>query len=142
LAFVHIPPHLIQNLQATLNSTKGPGLNADTLGSGSTQSTTDEADVGQDDAFWNSLNANVKNLHAVISGHDHGNEWCIREPTKNVIFCFDKHAGYGGYGDASWGYGVRNLLFSSADPTVGVQTWIRLEEGEVRANITLGAQYS
>ncbi len=24
---------------------------------------------------------------------DHGNEWCRREPTKNVIFCFDKHSG-------------------------------------------------
>lgn len=42
---------------------------ADVLGSGSTQSTTDEADLGEDDAFWDSLNANVKNLHAVISGH-------------------------------------------------------------------------
>lgn len=41
----------------------------DVLGSGSTQSTTDESDIGQDDAFWNALNANVKNLHAVISGH-------------------------------------------------------------------------
>ncbi|KAJ3815094.1 Metallo-dependent phosphatase [Lentinula aff. lateritia] len=142
LAFVHIPPHLIQNLQARLNSTKEPGLNADILGSGSTQSTTDEDDVGQDNAFWNSLNANVKNLHAVISGHDHGDEWCIREPTKNVIFCFDKHAGYGGYGDTSWGYGVRNLVFSSTEPKGGVQTWIRLEEGEVRANVTLDEDYS
>ncbi|KAE9398773.1 Metallo-dependent phosphatase, partial [Gymnopus androsaceus JB14] len=124
LAFVHIPPHLIQNLQATLNSTKDPGLNADLLGSGSTQSTTDETDLGEDDAFWDSLNANVKNLHAVISGHDHGNEWVW------------------GYGDASWGYGVRNLVFGSTDPLAGVQTWIRLEEGETRANITLDANYS
>ncbi|KAJ3797657.1 Metallo-dependent phosphatase [Lentinula aff. detonsa] len=142
LAFVHIPPHLIQNLQAKLNSTKEPGLNADSLGSGSTQSTTDEADVGQDDAFWNSLNSNVKNLHAVISGHDHGDEWCIREPTKDVIFCFDKHAGYGGYGDYSWGYGVRNLVFNSTDPKGGVQTWIRLEDGDIRANVILDPSYS
>ena len=21
-------------------------------------------------------------------------EWCAREPTKDVIFCFDKHSGY------------------------------------------------
>ncbi|KAI0703362.1 hypothetical protein C8T65DRAFT_654966 [Cerioporus squamosus] len=24
---------------------------------------------------------------------DHGNEWCRRKPTKDVIFCFDKHSG-------------------------------------------------
>lgn len=73
---------------------------------------------------------------------DHGDEWCIREPTENVIFCFDKHAGYGGYGDPSWGYGVRNLVFSSTEPKGGVQTWIRLEEGEIRANVTLDESYS
>lgn len=34
-------------------------------------------------------------LHANRSGNlDHGNEWCAREPTKDVIFCFDKHSGY------------------------------------------------
>lgn len=25
---------------------------------------------------------------------DHGDEWCAREPSKDVIFCFDKHSGY------------------------------------------------
>ncbi|KAJ4482613.1 Metallo-dependent phosphatase-like protein [Lentinula aciculospora] len=143
LAFVHIPPHIIQKLQADLNSTKEPGLNADILGSGSTQSTTNEANVGQDDAFWNSLNANSPSKRFLISFFaDHGDEWCIREPTKNVIFCFDKHAGYGGYGDPSWGYGVRNLVFSSTDPKAGIQTWIRLEEGDIKANVTLNADYT
>ena len=83
---------------------------ADVLGSGSTQ---DSQDQSKDDPFWDALNAEVKNLHGVISGHgnfarptriltfkltagyttDHGNEWCKREPSKNVIFCFDKHSG-------------------------------------------------
>ncbi|KAG2107599.1 hypothetical protein BD769DRAFT_1392961, partial [Suillus cothurnatus] len=40
----------------------------------------------KDQPFWDALNANIKNLHAVISGHDHGDEWCAREPTKDVIF--------------------------------------------------------
>ena len=70
----------------------------------------DSGNTGEDQPFWDALNANVKNLHAVISGHgglccifvqchlfnylvDHGNEWCAREPTKDVIFCFDKHSG-------------------------------------------------
>ena len=29
----------------------------------------------------------------MYSSLDHGNEWCTREPTKDVIFCFDKHSG-------------------------------------------------
>ncbi|TDL24537.1 Metallo-dependent phosphatase [Rickenella mellea] len=139
IAFVHIPPHAIQAIQETLNSTSNPGLNDDFLGSGSTQ---DSAAVGNDQPFWDSLNANVKNLHAVISGHDHGNEWCAREPTKNVIFCFDKHSGYGGYSSAGWGYGVRNIILSSPDPSKGVETWIRLQDGTTRARVTLDANYS
>ena len=85
---------------------------ADTLGEGSTQGTTVSGNVGNDDAFWETLNANVKNIHAVISGHgasfcpipsdgtmttfvaDHGDEWCAREPTQDVIFCFAKHSGF------------------------------------------------
>ncbi|KAF8221591.1 Metallo-dependent phosphatase [Tricholoma matsutake] len=141
LAFLHIPPHVVQNLQPTLNSTRNPGLNADLLGDGSVQATTDPSSAGKDDAFWNALNLHVKNLHAVISGHDHGNEWCSREPTKNVIFCFDKHSGYGGYSGTGWGQGVRNLVFKSPDPAAGVETWIRLENGDTRARITLDKNY-
>ena len=29
----------------------------------------------------------------MYSSLDHGNEWCAREPIKDVIFCFDKHSG-------------------------------------------------
>lgn len=42
---------------------------ADDLGQGSTQATTEPESLGNDQKFWDSLNANVKNLHAVISGH-------------------------------------------------------------------------
>ncbi|KAF8157071.1 Metallo-dependent phosphatase-like protein [Crassisporium funariophilum] len=138
LAFVHIPPHAIQAVQATLDANKNPGLNADVLGDGSVQ---DSASVGNDGPFWNALNANIKNLHAIVSGHDHGNEWCAREPTKDVIFCFDKHSGYGGYGDSSWGQGVRNFVFHTPDPKASVQTWIRLEKGETRARVVLDNNY-
>ncbi|KII84523.1 hypothetical protein PLICRDRAFT_351516 [Plicaturopsis crispa FD-325 SS-3] len=141
LAFVHIPPHAIQAVQATLNSTENPGLNADELGSGSSQATEDPSTLGNDQPFWDALNANIVNLHAVISGHDHGNEWCAREPTKDVIFCFDKHSGYGGYSSAGWGHGVRNIVFSSPKPSDGLETWIRLEDGETRARVVLNSQY-
>lgn len=42
---------------------------ADALGQGSTQATGEASSSGKDQPFWDSLNANVKNLHAVISGH-------------------------------------------------------------------------
>jgi len=140
LVFVHIPPHVIQATQETLNSTKNPGLNADILGSGSTQSSGPNEN-NEDQPFWDSLNTNVKNLHAVISGHDHGNEWCVREPTKQVIFCFDKHSGYGGYSSDGWGHGVRNIVFNSPKPTDGLDTWIRLQDGTTRARVTLDPSY-
>ncbi|KAH9477637.1 putative inactive purple acid phosphatase 16 [Psilocybe cubensis] len=138
LAFVHIPPHAIQVLQTNLDSDKNPGLNDDILGDGSVQ---DSSAQGEDIPFWDALNSNVKNLHAIISGHDHGNEWCAREFTKDVIFCFDKHSGYGGYSSAGWGHGVRNLVFHTPDPKAGVETWIRLQEGDTRARITLDDNY-
>uniref|UniRef100_A0A0W0G322 Calcineurin-like phosphoesterase domain-containing protein n=1 Tax=Moniliophthora roreri TaxID=221103 RepID=A0A0W0G322_MONRR len=143
LAFVHIPPHLITDVQTNLDPVANPGLNADELdGIGSVQATFTEGNSGKDDAFWKALNENVKNLHAVFSGHDHGDEWCAREPVRDVIFCFGKHSGYGGYGQPEWGYGVRNVLFSSPDPKQGVETWIRLEQGETRARIILDSNYS
>ncbi|KIP09789.1 hypothetical protein PHLGIDRAFT_126087 [Phlebiopsis gigantea 11061_1 CR5-6] len=141
LAFVHIPPHAVQAVWETLNNTINPGLNADALGQGSTQATGEASSSGKDQPFWDSLNTNVKNLHAVISGHDHGDEWCAREPTKDVIFCFDKHSGYGGYSSTGWGHGVRNIVFSSPNPAVGPETWIRMEDGETHARITLDQSY-
>ncbi|KAG8216059.1 Metallo-dependent phosphatase-like protein [Butyriboletus roseoflavus] len=80
--------HVIQDVQEILNSSTNPGLNgrfgeppyvlmprkcdhfeADTLGHGSTQASSDPASLGRDNEFWHSLNTNVKNLRAVISGH-------------------------------------------------------------------------
>ena len=72
---------------------------------------------------------------------DHGNEWCAREPTADVIFCFDKHSGYGGYGDHSWDFGVRNFVFKSPDPEASLDTWIRLESGVTRAQVVLDSNF-
>ena len=48
---------------------------------------------------------------------------------------------YGGYDSAGWGHGVRNLLFHTPDPKAGVETWIRLQEGETKARIILDNDY-
>ncbi|EJD43470.1 Metallo-dependent phosphatase [Auricularia subglabra TFB-10046 SS5] len=146
LAFVHIPPHIVESLQQSLNSTKDPGLNADELGQGSTQSTlrTDLFGTDRDAPFWSALSTEIPNLHAVVSGHDHGNEWCKRSGSskRDLVFCFAKHSGYGGYGQPEWGYGVRMFRFKTADSvTRSVETWIRLEEGEVRAKVRLDRKF-
>ncbi|KAG5647074.1 hypothetical protein DXG03_001444 [Asterophora parasitica] len=74
LVFVHIPPHIATGLQINLKSKQNPGLNGtwepDSLKvQGSVQATTKAANSGKDDAFWKSVTQNIKNLHAVISGH-------------------------------------------------------------------------
>ncbi|KAF5348475.1 hypothetical protein D9756_009595 [Leucocoprinus leucothites] len=143
LAFVHIPPlkrHYISSVQNTITPEKNPGLNANSLaGSGSVQASLSPENKEKDAPFWDAVKQYLPNLVAVVSGHDHGNEWCAREPTKDVIFCFDKHSGYGGYGEPEWGYGVRNVVFhSSSDGGLPkVESWIRLEEGATRAHVWL-----
>ncbi|KZP11437.1 Metallo-dependent phosphatase [Athelia psychrophila] len=141
LVFVHIPPHAIEKVSKSLNETANPGLNADALGQGSTQASDNPKSIGRDQPFWDALNTHVKNLRAIISGHNHGNEWCAREPTKDVIFCFNKHSGYGGYDRTGWGHGVRNMVFSPTALNKFPETWIRLEGGHTRARVTLDDAY-
>jgi len=143
LVFTHIPPNEIQKLQATINNKTNPGLNADTLGDGSTQSSSTPLSSCQnecDQPFWNTLAAQLgsQNIVAIVSGHDHGNEWCAVEPTKEVIFCFDKHSGYGGYSSTGWDHGVRNFIFKTAGAgPLEVTSWIRYEEGQIKAQVKL-----
>ncbi|KAG8933468.1 hypothetical protein FRC00_013203 [Tulasnella sp. 408] len=143
LAFVHVPFHVMESLQPTRDPIKEPGLDEDKLGVGSTQSTVDTSAWGsdRDKAFWTTLTSNVKNLHAVVSGHDHGNEWCSRDPATKQVLCFNKHTGYGGYGKPEWGHGVRTFDFSLATLTTSVQTWVTMENGTRIDEVTLNSSY-
>ncbi|KAG8903112.1 hypothetical protein FRB99_003746 [Tulasnella sp. 403] len=134
----------MEDLQKTRDAVKEPGLNQDVLGQGSTQSSVNTAGwgTGRDQPFWNALTSNVKDLHAVISGHDHGNEWCSREPTTKQVLCFNKHTGYGGYGEAWWGHGVRTFRFTLPTLTTSVATWVTMENGTRVDQVTLDAHYA
>jgi len=61
---------------------------------------------------------------------------------KNVRVEKQSHS-YGGYGQPSWGYGVRNFVFHASDirdnesQLAQVESWIRLEEGDTRAHVWL-----
>ena len=48
---------------------------------------------------------------------------------------------YGGYSSDGWDYGVRNIVFSTPDPSVGPESWIRLEHGQTRARVRLDKNY-
>ena len=88
--------HAIQAVQPTIDPIENPGQNgmptflffllkknydtnvkkktipltpADTLGTGSVQDSQDFATGDHDKPFWDSATANIKNLHAIISGH-------------------------------------------------------------------------
>ena len=68
---------------------------------------------------------------AVFVGHDHGNAWCCTSPDTGHM-CYGRHSGYGGYGD--WARGARVIQLSlnaSARDGIGVQSWIRMEDGSV-----------
>ncbi|KAF8644827.1 hypothetical protein AX16_008245 [Volvariella volvacea WC 439] len=145
VAFIHIPPHVAHTLQILLDSTKNPGRNDDRIGQGAIQDSynsppTDPA-TAKDRPFWDALNTHITNLRVVISGHNHGNEWCKRDSEKNVIFCFNKHSGFGGYDREGWGHGVRDLVFRSANPRDGIDTWIRFDNGTKSAQIVLDDSY-
>lgn len=116
----------MQGLQRTLNSTNEPGLNGEAhnqiahvnrtdalpvssqadnpMGAGSVQSSIHES--RKDLPWWTSVNKNIPNIIATVHGHDHGNEWCARDPKSQVALCFNKHTGYGGYSKNGWGHGV------------------------------------
>lgn len=61
------------------------------------------------------------------------------DPTNGngVSFCFNRHTGYGGYGD--WARGGRKIIVEEGRNDV--ETWIRLEDGTVSGHVTLNSTY-
>jgi hypothetical protein len=150
LAFVHIPPSPFVTVQETKLPSEGqeskftPGLNDDVPLAG-------QGDGSQDREFVKAL-GEVKGLHSVYSGHDHGDAWCGLWPNSTNIsgenitgdegpfLCFCKHTGYGGYG--TWNRGARNLrLTFGKKGTMEVETWVRMENGEVVQRVGLNETY-
>jgi hypothetical protein len=71
--------------------------------------------TNKDLAWWNAVVENVPNIRATVHGHDHGNEWCARDPESSIILCFNKRTGYGGYDGPGWGHGVRCVFLSGGN---------------------------
>ncbi|KAI0119573.1 Metallo-dependent phosphatase [Daldinia grandis] len=157
LAFVHIPTYASYILQKEgINPHAEPGINDDNplapqaqgwCADGRNDGTCDYG--GQDIPFMQAISA-VPGLMAVFSGHDHGNTWCYKwdrllpnmtvSPRNDVNLCFGQHSGYGGYGN--WERGARQVL--ATKPKLAkfeIDTWIRLESGNVVGSISLNSTY-
>ncbi|KAI2602051.1 Metallo-dependent phosphatase [Hypoxylon sp. NC1633] len=157
LAFVHIPTYASYVLQQEgVDPNAEPGVNDDLplapqaqgwCADGRNDGTCDYG--GQDIPFMQAISS-VPGLMAVFSGHDHGNTWCYKwdrllpgmtvAPTNNVNLCFSQHSGYGGYGN--WERGSRQILVTKPQlEDLVVDTWIRLESGNVVGSISLNGTY-
>ncbi|KAI0123441.1 Metallo-dependent phosphatase-like protein [Xylariales sp. AK1849] len=156
LAFVHIPTNASLALQeAGVDPNHEPGINDDIPLAQQAQGwCADGRNVdtcaygGQDIPFMKAITS-TPGLMAVLSGHDHGDTWCYKwngllpgmdVQGNGLNICFGQHSGYGGYGD--WERGSRQLLITKAKlKDLEIDTWIRLESGNVVGNVSLNATY-
>lgn len=136
IAVWHIPTHTYKELQATLDPLKCPGLNDDVplVGQGENDSAFNY--TGQDLPFIQALQE-TKTIRAGFVGHDHGNAWCCK--WGHMDLCFNKHSGYGGYGD--WKRGARILLLKEDDLVNGTRSWIRMEDHTIASAVSLDEAY-
>jgi hypothetical protein len=56
-----------------------------------------------------------------------------------LIFCFGRHTGYGGYG--RWTRGSRQLFLDEKRIDTSLETWIRLEDGNMSGYVVLNATF-
>ncbi|KAI5460530.1 Metallo-dependent phosphatase-like protein [Mariannaea sp. PMI_226] len=161
LAFVHIPTNASTALQMehgpdSINPNYQPGINDDyelaQQSQGWCKDGTRNLDCsygGQDLDFMKAITS-TPGLMGVFSGHDHGDTWCYKwdhhvpgmKVTGNGLnLCFGQHTGYGGYGD--WIRGSRQIRVSKRviSKSWEVDTWIRLESGDVVGSVTLNSTY-
>jgi hypothetical protein len=150
LGFVHIPVYAMNAFQRDRwDSNRSPGINDDDPLSPQGEGP-DGAYTGEDIPFMQAL-LQTDGLKAVFSGHDHGNDWCQKWDRKyshmnltgnsELFFCFGRHTGYGGYGQ--WMRGSRQIKISLDEKTqdVGIETWVRLEDGSMSGKVKLNATF-
>jgi hypothetical protein len=114
LAFFHIPTIDYEDVQADIpNRDDCVGL-------------VDEAVVPQDrDTLFMQALVNSGTVMTTFVGHDHGNAWCCTYLTLEI--CYNRHTGYGGYGD--WTRGARVVELS--EDILQRRNYIRLENGTI-----------
>ncbi|PWN25593.1 Metallo-dependent phosphatase [Jaminaea rosea] len=163
IVFTHIPAHAFAQAQTdkpygpshvggitsenegnftVVNRTTYPGLNADVGfgGQGGEYTNYKRQDRVYLDAFLGKDGPTAKGsrLHAIVSGHEHGNDWCspsqlrAQNGEQIVPVCFAKHSGFGGYDETWWAQGARVFTFDRDNIDKGVGTHVRFLSGEKR----------
>lgn len=136
LAFVHIPPHVFLDAQdGDLNPSRFPGVDDDIP-------VAIEGEGAEDEDFVRAL-LDAAGLHSIHVGHDHGNAWCSTWPNNTTapFLCFSKHSAYGGYGTWNRGARVVQLSFGMAPADFQVETWVRMENGDIVTRVMLNETY-
>ncbi|KAJ1329779.1 3',5'-cyclic-AMP phosphodiesterase [Microdochium nivale] len=171
LAFVHIPAYaslVLQRGGGGVDPHTEPGINDDIPLSPQAQGwcpdgrKDDTCEYGGQDLSFMKAVASMPGLMGVFSGHDHGNTWCYKWDSPLVLaaantttsaaaagetvagnginLCFGQHTGYGGYG--SWERGARQIHATRDGlARLEVDSWIRLESGNVVGSVSLNATY-
>lgn len=90
----------------------------------------------------------TKNLTAVFSGHQHGDDWCFKWDSQlsgmnltgnGLDLCFSRHTGYGGYGHRK--RGSRQILLSLDSLGTSIETWNRIDDGSLTGSVTLNSTF-
>ncbi|KAG4067429.1 hypothetical protein HA402_009666 [Bradysia odoriphaga] len=115
LVFVHIPTREYVNMQQTIaENNLCSGLVDDAV-------TPQKKDSG----FMTAL-LEAGGVRSMFVGHDHGNSWCC--PYKGIEICYNRHTGYGGYGEWTRGARVIGLDINHLQEQIN---YVRLETGEI-----------
>ncbi|KAF1831167.1 Metallo-dependent phosphatase [Decorospora gaudefroyi] len=154
MAFVHIPVYATNDFQRKggRSPTKNPGLNEEIIGKQGDvcDSTGNNCEYGGTDVPFMQALVETEGLMAVFSGHNHGVDWCMKwskdlpgtTPSNGngLNICFNRHSGYGGYGDFT--RGARQIVVAEDMPgEYVVDTWIRLETGQISAQVSLNSTF-
>ncbi|KAM0276488.1 hypothetical protein ACHAQH_006715 [Verticillium albo-atrum] len=159
LSFVHIPFDAFLAVQSGpgIDPQRQPGINdmvvtgqaigycADGVNNGTC------AYGGQDIPFMKAVSS-TPGMMGLFTAHQHGDSWCYKWTAESLPdypaqpegdglnICFGQRTGYGG--NDNWERGSRQLLVRQDKLAPGeLDTWIRLESGEVVGAVSLNETY-
>ncbi|CRK37655.1 hypothetical protein BN1708_007457 [Verticillium longisporum] len=159
LSFVHIPFDAFSAVQSGpgIDPQRQPGIN-DMVATGQAIGYCPDgvnngtcAYGGQDIAFMKAVTS-TPGMLGLFTAHQHGDSWCykwtadalpdypVQPEGDGLNICFGQRTGYGGNGN--WERGSRQLLLRQDQLALGeLETWIRLESGEVVGAVSLNGTY-
>ena len=77
----------------------------------------------------------------LAAGHNHGNDYCCPYKDTDLVVCFGRHSGHGGYGKWERGSRIYELAIpkvqSSKTKPMMWKSWVRLESGRVVDEVSI-----